>query len=75
MGQKYLRVEGRKPGLRLVRKQDVAEGRGLEPKINVFKIYVKLWRRCKETNATQTHHKQRSGGWAPSRRRLWLWGG
>ena len=44
MGQNYLRMEDQKqPGL--VRKEDVAKGEGLEPKVNVFKIFVKLWRR------------------------------
>ena len=40
-----------------MRKQDVAKGEGLEPKINVFKIYVKLWRCEEETNVTQTYHR------------------
>ena len=35
MGQKYHRVESQKPGLRVVRKQNVAEGGGLK---HVFKI-------------------------------------
>ena len=35
-------------GFRFVRKQDVAEGRGLEPK-----ICVKFWRCGEETNVTQ----------------------
>ena len=35
MGLKYLRREDQKPGL--MRKQDVAEGGGLESKVNVFK--------------------------------------
>ena len=39
-------------GLRFVLKQDVAEGRGFEPKVNVFEICVKLWRRGEKTNAT-----------------------
>ena len=40
MGQKYLIMVGQKPGL--VRKQDVAKRGELEPKVNVFKICVKL---------------------------------
>ena len=44
MGQKYLKMEDQKqPGL--VRKEDVGKGEGLEPKVNVFKIFVKLGRR------------------------------
>ena len=46
----------------LVLQQDVAQVRGLEPKVNVFEICVKLWGRGEETNATQAHH------------RLWSWG-
>ena len=53
MGQKYLKMEDQKqPGL--VRKEDVAKGEGLEPKVNVFKIFVKLWRRGEKTNITST---------------------
>ena len=40
-------------GLQLVHKQDVAKGERLEPKANVFKICVKLWRHCEETNVTK----------------------
>ena len=48
-------MEDQKPiGRGLVRKQNVAKREGLEPKINAFKICVKLWRRSKETNVTQT---------------------
>ena len=36
MGQKYLRAEGQKPGLKLVRKQDVAKDVGLDPKVKCF---------------------------------------
>ena len=44
MGQKYLRMEDRKPeAYRLVRKQNVAKGGGLEPKVNVFKVCVKFY--------------------------------
>ena len=39
---------------RLVRKQDLAKGGRLEPKVNVFKIGVKLWRRDEQTYVTQT---------------------
>ena len=45
-------MEDQKPGL--VRKQNVAKLRGFEPKVNVFKKYVKLWRCGEETNVTQT---------------------
>ena len=41
------------PGPRLVRKQDFAKGGGLEPKVSVLKIDVKLWRRGEETNVTK----------------------
>ena len=44
IGQKYLRMEIRSligPGL--VRKQDVVKGRGLEPKVNVFKVCVEFY--------------------------------
>ena len=66
MGQKYLRMKEQKP--RWVRKQDVAKGGGLEPKVNVFNIDVKLWRHGEETNATQTIT---DGDDAPGWRRLW----
>ena len=62
-------MEDQKP--ELVRKQDVVKGEGLESKVNVFKICVKLWRRGEETNATQTYHRPGSGGEVPSGRRLW----
>ena len=39
---------------KLVRKQNLAKGGRLEPKVNVFKIVVKLWRRDEQTNVTQT---------------------
>ena len=53
MGQKYLRMKDHKhPGL--VRKEDVAKGEGLEPKLMFFKIFVKLWKRGEETYVTQT---------------------
>ena len=45
-------MEDQKPGL--VHKQNVTKLRGFEPKVNVFKKYVKLWRRGEETNVTQT---------------------
>ena len=44
-------MEDQKPGL--VRKQNVAKLRGFDPKVNVFKTHVKLWRRGEETNVTQ----------------------
>ena len=68
MGQKYLRMKDEKPGL--VRKQD-AKGEGLEPKVNVFKISVELWRCVEETNVTQTYHRRGVGSGAPSGRKLW----
>ena len=37
----------------LVRKQNVAKGGELKPKVNVFKICVHLWRLDEETNVTQ----------------------
>ena len=43
MEQKYLRIEDQNLGLGLVRKQNVAKGRGIEPKVNVFKICVKFY--------------------------------
>ena len=46
---------------RLVRKQDVAKERGLQPKFNAFKIRVKLWRHGEETNVTQPYHGRGSG--------------
>ena len=54
MGQKYLRMEDQKPGPRLVGKQGVAKEGGLKPKVNVFKIGIKLWRRGEEINVIQT---------------------
>ena len=53
MEQKYPKMEDEKPGAGLERKQDVAKGVGLEPKVNVFKICVKLWGRSEETNVTK----------------------
>ena len=53
MEQKYPKMEDQKPGAGLARKQDVAKGGGLEPKVDVFKICVKLWGRGEETNATK----------------------
>ena len=41
-------------------KQDVAKEGGLEPKVNVFKIGIKLWRRDEETNVIQL---SQSGIW------------
>ena len=38
--------------LGLVRKQDVAKAGRIKPKINVFKICVKLWRHGEETNVS-----------------------
>ena len=52
MEQKYPKMEDQKPGAGLARKQDVAKG-GLEPKVDVFKICVKLWGRGEETNVTK----------------------
>ena len=46
-------MEDQKLGLGLVRKQDVAKGGELEPKVNVLKICLKLWRRGEETNVTK----------------------
>ena len=34
-------------------KQDIAKGRRLEPKVNVFKIDVKFWMSGEETNVTK----------------------
>ena len=48
MGQKYFRMKIRSLGPKLVRKQDVAKEGGLEPKVYVFEICVKLWRRVKK---------------------------
>ena len=45
-------------GPKFVRKQDVAKGGGFQPKVNAFKICVKLWRREEETNVTQTCHRR-----------------
>ena len=59
MGQKDLRMEDQMSGF--VRKQDVAKGGELEPKVNVFKLRVKSWRRGEETNVTQTYHRRGSG--------------
>ena len=42
MGQRYFRMKIRSLGPRLVHKQDVAKEEGLEQKVNVFKIFVKL---------------------------------
>ena len=53
MKQKYPKMEDQKPGARLARKQDVAKGGGLEPKVDVFKICVKLWGGGEETNVTK----------------------
>ena len=41
MEQKYLKMEDKKLGAGLARKQDVAKEGGLEPKVDVFKICVK----------------------------------
>ena len=70
MGEKYLRMKDQKPGL--VRKQYVAKGEGLKPKVNVFIICVKFWRRGEETNVTQTHHRRGSEGGDPTSWRLWV---
>ena len=56
IGQKYLRMEDQKLGL--VRKQDVAKGEELKPKVSAFKICVKLWRRGEKINVTQTYHRR-----------------
>ena len=62
MGQKYLKMEDQKlEAYKLVRKQDVVEGEGLEPKVNVFKICVKFWRRGEETNVNQTYQRWEPG--------------
>ena len=53
MEQKYPKKEDQKPGAGLARKQDVVKGGGLEPKVDVFKICVKLWGRGEETNVTK----------------------
>ena len=52
-------MEDQKPGL--VRQQEVAKEGRLEPKVNVFKICVKLWRCGEETNETQTYHRRGLG--------------
>ena len=64
MELKYLLMEDRKPGL--VHKQNAVKREGLEPKVNVFKICVKLWRCGEESNVIRTCHRQ-----SPSGRRLW----
>ena len=43
MGQKYLKWKIRSFGHGLVRKQDVAKGEGLEPKVTAFKTCVKFY--------------------------------
>ena len=53
MEQNYLKMEDQNLGHGLVRKQNVAKRGGLEPKVTVFKICVKLGRRGEETNATR----------------------
>ena len=52
-----------------MRKQNIAKGGGLEPKVKVFKICVKLWRRGEVTNITQIYPRRESAGGVPSRRR------
>ena len=46
-------MEDQKHGAGLARQQDVAKGGKFEPKVDVFKICVKLWERGEETNVTK----------------------
>ena len=43
-------------------KQNVGKGGRLEPKVCVFRICVKLWRRGEETYLSQTYNRRGCGG-------------
>ena len=76
MGQRYHRMEGKKPRLVCVaHNHDFSKGGDIQPKVMKFFQNVEIGKRGELISVTKTCHRRGFGGRVLSRRRLWGSGG